>query len=162
MRDHMWSWEIHLHTPLPRTNTYHPPHNPTSPESLQTGDILCCIWFEIISYNRWVFFPQPASQPHTAPRALVAAKIRKLPTPGVWSNSHRSAHQWCSHHTRHSTGTGFFTEIPVGVFVSLPLLFQAEVLMHVCVLWMWWSVKLRVWYVCGAAATGRQQSGCTL
>lgn len=31
--------------------------NPTSPESLQTGDILC--WFQIISYDRWVFFHGP-------------------------------------------------------------------------------------------------------
>lgn len=55
------------------------PHNPASPESLRTGDILCCIWFEIISNNRWVlfFFPKPASQPRAAPQALVAAKIRK-------------------------------------------------------------------------------------
>lgn len=48
--------------------------NPASPESVPTGDILFSISFEIISYNRWVLFREPASQSAIAPRALMAAK----------------------------------------------------------------------------------------
>lgn len=164
MTDHM-SREIHLHTPLPRTHTYPPPHNPASPESLQTGDILCCIWFEIISYNRWVLFPEPASQPRTAPRALVAAKTRKLPTPREWSNSHRSAHQ-CRRRrrTRHSTGTGFFPQIPVGVCFTSCALLGWGISACVCFLIVVCAAGLRraEGAMCGAAATGRQQFGCTM
>lgn len=44
------------------------------PEWVRTGDILFCFSFEIISYNRWVLFHEPASQNAPAPRASMAPK----------------------------------------------------------------------------------------
>lgn len=152
MRQHMLSWEIHLHTPLPHTL---PPRIPP-PESLQTGDILCCIWFEIISYNRWVLFPEPASQP---------ALHRGL----WWQRGYDTAHarravQFSSqcHHTHRSIGTGFFPEIPVGVwFTSCALGWgvNAGVFLKV-----WWSGKLKKksCFVELRRQVGRQQSDCTM
>lgn len=67
--------------------------NPASPESVRTGDILFCISFEIISYNRWVLFSEPASQSAIAPRALMAPKTPRATELAVWSNSQLSA-QW--------------------------------------------------------------------
>lgn len=138
------------------------PHNPASPESLRTGDILCCIWFEIISNNRWVLFFSPSlpASPALHRRHSWQRKYEKLPTPGDWSNSHLSAHQCCCHQTHLSTRMGFFSGNTSGTMFHF--LCSAEALMHVCVfLNGMWSVKCVCVYV-GSAATGRQQSGCTI
>lgn len=144
------------------TCTYPPPHNPASPESLQTGDILCCICFEIISYNRWVLFPEPASQPRTAPRALVAAKIRKATHASrvVQFSSQCPPMQLPPNTPLHRDGF-LSVKIPVGVCFSFPLL-SWGVKACLCFLNVAWSAKdLRVWCA-GAAATGGQQSGCAI
>lgn len=81
-----WVKHTHLYIPAPLPN-------PASPESVRTGDILCCICFEIISYNRWVLFREPASQSATAPRALMAAKTPRATELAARSNSQLSAHR---------------------------------------------------------------------
>lgn len=65
--------------------------NPASPESVQTGDILFSISFEIISYNRWVLFRESASQSAIAPRALMAPKTPRATERAKRSNSQLSA-----------------------------------------------------------------------
>lgn len=96
---------------------------PPPPACLRTGDIRCSFWVEIILYNRWVFFPAPASQNSTALQALKAAEIWTLPTPGEQSNSLHSAH--LNHHHCHTHTHTFlyqyllcFLEIPVGISFS--------------------------------------------
>lgn len=114
-------WEIRLYNSLPHVRTLLPIILPP-PESLQTGDILCCICFEIISYNRWVLFPEPASQPHIAPRALVAVKIWKATHASRMVQFSSQCPPMLCHQTHLSTRMGVSShKIPLGVCFSFPL-----------------------------------------
>lgn len=158
-------WQVYsqIYTLYPATTYTVPLHNPASPESVQTGDILCCIWFEIISYNRWVLFPEPASQSGIAPRALVAPKILKAThASGLVQLSSRCPPKLQTHLCK-DVYFFFFPpcETAVGACFSFPLLLRG---VNACLVFLRrGAVSERLVGVTrGAAATGGKQSGCAL